>query len=119
MYIMTTDPIDFIPTKFKESELPLTFIVKPPTRLTSLRLQDIILNSTQIVVDGKDATKLPLTEVMSIYLDECVVGWKNVKDSSGNDIKFSKETFELFNDIEIITELFEFCRELVSGNEKN
>lgn len=118
MFILTTDPIEFIPTKFKKSTAPLTFIVKPPTRLVALKLQDIILNSSNMSEEA-EYVKLPLTEVMLTYLDACVVGWKNINDTSGKAVPFSKENFELFNDIEVITELFEYCRELTSGTEKN
>lgn len=118
MFVLTTDPIEFIPTKFKDSNTPLTFIVKPPTRLVALKLQDIILNSSNMS-EKSEFVKLPLTEVMLTYLDACVIDWKNVNDVSGKPVPFTKENFELFNDIEVITELFEFCRELTSGTEKN
>ena len=119
MYILSTDPIEFIPLKFKNSENPLTFIVKPPTRKTALKLQDIILNSSKFEEDGKEAVAIPLETVMELYLDACVIGWKNIFDSNDKAIPFTKENFDLFNDIEVITELFEYCRELTAGTEKN
>ena len=111
MFVLTNSEKEFVPTSQKDKENPLTFLVIPPTRKVVLDVQEKMLKC--LGDDSElDVTKIPLADLMDSYLDVCVVGWKNVKDEKGNDVVFSKEVFKKFNDLEILTELYNFIREL-------
>jgi hypothetical protein len=111
MFILTNSPKEFIPSSQKDKDDPLTFIVIPPKRQTVLGLQEILLSSV-----GEDAEldmdKIPMSKIMEIYFNDCVIGWKNVVDSNNKPIEFTKENFQLINDIEMLTELYQFIQGL-------
>jgi hypothetical protein len=118
MFVLTNTQKEFIPESEKSSENPLTFIVIPPTRQVVLSLQEELFKSLDIT-DDLSINDLPLAKIMELYLSACVVDWKNVKDEEGNDVPFSQETFKQFNNVEILTELYNFIKELGEGTEKN
>jgi len=126
MFVLTNTPKEFIPSTEKDKENPLTFIVKPPTKRAILDLQESLFKSMSEIDTGSendDSTisldSIPLSEMMNLYLDACVIGWKNVVDINGNELPFSKEIFNDFNDSTILIELYNFCRELTESTEKN
>jgi len=134
MFVLTNTPKEFIPSIEEGKDNPLTFIVKPPTKKAVLDMQERIFKSISeikeepkkedslIKKDEKENISLdaiPLSEMMNLYLDACVIGWKNVVDSEGNEIPFSKEVFEGFYDSTILIELYNYCRELTESTEKN
>jgi len=119
MFILTNSQKEFIPESEKEQEKPLTFIVNPPTRNIVLRLQEEMFKTINND-DGEISFKeLPLAKIMELYLSECVIGWKNVSDEAGKEVPFSKEAFKQFNDVTILTELYNYIKELGEGTEKN
>jgi len=119
-FILTNTPRDFIPESQKNEENPLTFICIPPTRKMILDTQEKLLQSISLDEISEDsvANAIPISEMMSLALDTCVVGWKNMVDTDGNDILFSKEAFATFNDQTILMELYSYVKELAEGNLK-
>ena len=119
MFTITNTSKKFIPTSEKENEVnPLTFIVQPPTKKVILDLQEAIFKNAADDEDIK-TSDIPLSMMINLYLDACVIGWENVVDENNDLIPFSKENFEFFNDSTILIELYNFCRELTESNEKN
>ena len=115
MFILTSTPKEFIPSTQKDNENPLTFIVVPPKRNTVLNLQETLL--THSVDNGElDVDSIPISQIMNTYLNDCVIGWKNVVDENNNPIEFTKENFELMNDISMLTELYQFIQELAMSD---
>ena len=119
MFVLTNTTKRFIPTSQKDSEKPLTFIVKPPTRKTILDFQETLFKGIATDSEGNEMTKIPLSAIMDILLSKCVVGWENVLDEEGNEVVFSEENFCLFNEAEVLTELYQFIKELSESTEKN
>jgi len=120
MLVLNTNPVEFIPEAEKTAEKPVTFIVKPPTREVTLKLQDILQES---LVASQDATNpdsliqtFKFSEYVKILMDECIVGWKNVftKDANGElvEVEFSKDKLSMITDIAIINELVSFVDSL-------
>jgi hypothetical protein len=120
MFVLTDTPKEFIPSTELESENPLTFIVKPPTKRTVLDIQETLFKSLDVDENSDvSVTQIPLAELMDNYINACVVGWKNVVDEDNNPIIFSKDKLELFNDTVILMELYNYCKELTESTEKN
>jgi len=115
MYVLTNTPKEFIPESQKNETNPLTFICVPPSRKTVLDTQEKILQS---VDDNEEleSTELPISDLIDLALDSCVVGWKNLVDADNKAIEFSKENFQKFNDTAILLELYSFIKELTEGN---
>jgi len=105
MFILTDTEKEFVPTSEKEADNPLTFVIIPPTRRTVLHLQEKLVSSLDD--DGElNPKNIPLADLMDLYFDDCVIGWKNMMDASNNPVIFSKELFKKFNDGEILNELY-------------
>ena len=119
MFVLTNSPKEFIPLSQKDETLPLTFIVIPPTRHTVLEFQETLFKSLSQDNEGNEITQLPLSDIMDIFLTKCVTGWKNVFDDKGTEIPFTLENFNSFNNAEILTELYQFIKELSESTEKN
>ena len=118
MFVITNSTKKFIPESQTNEENPLTFLVKPPTKSMILDLQEEIFKSAQEGDDLK-VSDIPLSKMINLYLDNCVIGWLNVQDEEGNPLSFSKENLEYFNDSTMLIELYNFCRELAESTEKN
>ena len=118
MYVLTNTERQFIPTSQKEEEKPLTFRVIPPSRKTTLDLQELILKSVN-AGEELETLDLPLSLMMDLYLEACVIGWENMNDAEGTPIEFTKEDFEGFNSMEILLELYTFVKELAESTPKN
>ena len=124
MIVLQTNKIEFIPTKEKEEENPVTFYLSIPTMETALKIQQIFLESAakkaleNSELTEEELSKLPVDNVTLIktVLLDCVKGWKNVKytDAKGElqDLEFTKENFMYINDLETILELFNKVNEL-------
>lgn len=125
MFVLTNTPRKFTPTKYKDSENPLSFTIIPPTRKVNLKMQELILrsvNNTPNVSEESlniEGVNLPIADLMDLYLEDCVVDWENVFDENKQPIKFSKEMFNYFNDSEVIVELYNEIKELAESTEKN
>jgi len=119
MFILTDTPKEFIPSTEVESENPLTFIIKPPTKRVVLEIQETLFRSLDIEKDEVSLDEIPLAKLMNAYINACVVDWKNVVDENKNSVPFSLEKLELFNDTTILMELYNFCKDISEGNEKN
>jgi len=118
MFVITNTSKKFIPESQKNEENPLTFIIKPPTKKTILDLQEHIFKNAG-EGDNMSTDDIPLSIMINLYLDTCVIGWENVIDEDGKAIPFTPENFEFFNDSTILIEVYNFCRELTESNEKN
>ena len=115
MFVLTNTPKEFIPESQKDQQSPLTFIWNPPARKTVLDLQELLLKTVD--ENGElDSAALPLSKIMELYLEACVTGWKNIQDAEGNEILFTPETFKQFADVDILTELYNFVKELTESN---
>ena len=114
--LFSTKPIEFVPAKYKEHKNPITFIFNPPTRSLVLRTQALL---AELGFASKTADESTLGKLMNMTLEECVIDWKNVVDENGNPVKFSKETFNQFNDPEVLIDLYTAIQEAASGTEKN
>jgi len=117
MLVLNSKPVEFIPEAEKNKENPVTFIVKPPTREVTLKLQDILQESLQLSEDtDKLLQTFKFSEYAKLLMDECLVGWKNVFTMDENDnlveVEFSKDKIELITDISIIHELIAFIDSL-------
>jgi hypothetical protein len=119
MFVLTDTPKDFIPSTEEEKENPLTFIVKPPTKRVVLEIQETLFRSLDTETSEVSLNDIPLATLMNAYINACVVGWKNVVNEKGDEVPFSQEKLELFNDTTILMELYNFCKELSEGSEKN
>jgi hypothetical protein len=120
MFVLTDTPKEFIPSTEKEQENPLTFIVKPPTKRTVLDIQETLFKSLDVDDNANvSLNEIPLATLMDAYINACVIGWKNVIDEEKNEVPFSLDKLELFNDTAILMELYNFCKELREGSEKN
>jgi len=124
MFVLTNTPKEFIPTSEKDNEKPLTFICIPPTRKCVLDIQEQLLKSMADAEETNEETtevmgvSLPISKLMNVYFEACVIDWKNVFDADGKEVPFSKEAFNQFNDLVILTELYTFIQELAEGNAK-
>ncbi len=114
-FILTNTPREFIPESQKDQDSPLTFICVPPSRKTVLDLQELILRSVNTDEDLQ-TMDLPISTMMDLYLDACIIDWKNMTDSDGKAIAFTKEEFATFNDMQILLELYTYVKELSEGN---
>ena len=119
MFVLTDSPQEFIPSTEKEKVNPLTFIVKPPTKRTVLEIQEALFRSLDVEKEEISLNEIPLATLMNAYINACVVDWKNVVDEKREPVPFSLEKLELFNDTTILMELYNFCKELSEGSEKN
>ena len=117
-FILSSSPKEFIPETQLTEENPLTFICIPPSRRCVLDLQEQILKSVGLGED-LETMNLPISDMMSLYLDACVTGWKNMTDAEGKEIEFTKEAFAGFNDMQILLELYTYVKELAESTEKN
>jgi len=118
MFVLTNTPKEFIPSTEKDQENPLTFIVKPPTKKAVLDMQEQIFKSLGDA-DTVSTSDIPLSAMMNLYLETCVIGWKNVVDENGDEIEFTLSNFDNFYDSTILIELYNYCRELTESTEKN
>lgn len=132
MLIIDKKTHEFVPTKVKDEENPITFLVKAPTRDTMLRIESI---TQELIVkylkEGKELADVTnyefmyqtAREVTPLLIDSCVVGWKNVMtindDGELVEVPFSKEDLKLFNDVEILNELSQFIDSLAKPSEKH
>ena len=117
-FILTNTPREFVPKSQENTENPLTFICSPPSRKTTLDIQEKIMKSVN-TDEEIDSLDLPIADLMELSLESCVVGWKNVNDADGNPVLFSKEAFSSFNDTVILIELYTYIKELTESTEKN
>ena len=117
-FVLTNSPKEFIPSTQLDQENPLTFICIPPSRMTVLNLQEKILKSVS-AEEEIETLDLPIADMMDLYLDACVTGWKNMTDADGKEVEFTKEAFKGFNDMQILMELYSFVKELAESTEKN
>jgi len=117
-FILTNTPREFIPETQKDKENPLTFICIPPTRKLVLDTQEKLLQALSLEEMNEDsvANAIPISDMMTLALEACVTGWKNMVDAEGNEILFSKEMFATFNDQTILLELYSYVKELAEGN---
>ena len=127
MLILQTKPIEFIPSKYKNEEKPVTFILQSPTFQTSLKIQRILAESLPENATDKELKpenlKIDTVELIKTVLLDCIIGWKNVfyQDENGElkELEFTKENFMFVNDLEVILELYNKLNELsVPPNEK-
>lgn len=132
MLIIDKKTHEFVPTKAKDDENPVTFLVKAPTRDTMLRIESI---TQELIVkylkEGKELADVTnyefmyqtAREITPILIDSCVVGWKNIMTINDEgelvEIPFSKEDLKLFNDVEILNELSQFIDSLAKPSEKH
>jgi hypothetical protein len=119
MFVLTNTTKKFIPESQREEENPLAFLIKPPTKKVILDLQEEIFKNANIETDDLQASNIPLSNMINLYLDTCVIGWENVVDEAGKAIPFTKENFEFFSESTILIEVYNFCRELSESTEKN
>jgi hypothetical protein len=121
MFVLTSTPKEFIPSTEKGKEKPLTFVIQPPTKKQVLEIQEALFQSLDLKADEQEVSlsSIPLATLMDAYINACVVGWKNVVDEEGNEVPFSRDNLEFFNDTTILMELYNFCKEMSEGSEKN
>jgi len=116
MFVISSSPKKFIPESQKEIKNPLTFIVVPPKRKDVLKLQELVLAA---MGDKEIMAAVPISAIMNLYFESSVVGWENVVGEDNKALEFNEENFTMFNDVEILTELYSFIKELAESTEKN
>lgn len=132
MLILNNKAVEFIPEKEKGKENPATFMVKPPTRDTILQInqltQDVVIEMLQ---NGEDVENVNInllalknfSQIKTILIDTCVVGWKNVFEINEKneqvEAKFDKQKLKDIADMELIEELANFIDDLSKPTEKN
>jgi len=116
MFILPSNrPIEFIPESYKEKSNPPIFLLKAPSKSLVIFTQSTLAS----VSINTDQSAEALNKVMITFLDECVVGWKNIVDENQKPLEFNEENFSLLNDQNILMEIYLKLQEMTMVTEKN